>query len=61
MYMPVIEDERCTRCRACAHICPKGVFDEDEDDLRVNDPVYCTGCESCTAVCPIAAIKVEEL
>lgn len=61
MYMPIIKDEDCTRCRACANICPKDVFDADEEELSVSNPVYCTGCESCTAVCPMAAIEVEEL
>jgi len=61
MYLPVKKDEKCTCCRACARICPKNVFEEDDEELRVCNPLRCTGCESCSAVCPVEAIKVEEI
>jgi NAD-dependent dihydropyrimidine dehydrogenase PreA subunit len=60
MYRPVIREDKCTNCRACERICPKGVFDPDEADVSVGNPIRCTGCESCTAVCPMNAITVEE-
>ena len=60
MFMPVIDEKECTRCRKCANICPKAVFDVTKKELEVSNPAYCTGCESCTAVCPEAALKIEE-
>lgn len=61
MFMPVINEKDCSRCRECAKICPKAVFDSDEEQVTVSNPKYCTGCESCTAVCPNAALKIEEM
>ncbi|MDQ7782507.1 MAG: 4Fe-4S binding protein [Desulfomonilaceae bacterium] len=59
--MPVIKEEDCTRCRACANICPKAVFDAKNGEVTVCSPAYCTGCESCTAVCPKAAVTLKQL
>ncbi len=61
MFIPVIKDDKCTNCKACARICPKLVFEDEEPEVCVSDPSHCTGCESCTAVCPHNAIKVEEV
>lgn len=62
MYIPVIRDDECTNCRACARICPKQVFTgERDEDVSVSNPMACTGCESCTAVCPAKAITVKEV
>jgi|GEM_PF-1157196 len=63
MFYPVIKEDECTNCRACARICPKNCFDDADDKpcARVSDPLLCTGCESCEAVCPMKAIKVREI
>jgi NAD-dependent dihydropyrimidine dehydrogenase PreA subunit len=61
MYLPVIEEDKCTNCQACARICPKLVFEPKDDKPGVANPIYCTGCESCSAVCPMQALKVEEI
>jgi MinD superfamily P-loop ATPase len=61
MYMPVIKDEKCSKCRRCINICPKDVFECREANVCIVNPIYCTGCDSCTAVCDEGAITVEEL
>jgi len=61
MFLPVIKDDECTNCLECAKICPKNVFDREQDEVTVSDPSLCTGCESCSAVCPQKAIRVEEI
>jgi Pyruvate/2-oxoacid:ferredoxin oxidoreductase delta subunit len=61
VYLPVIDEKKCNRCRACVKICPKEVFGRDEPEVNVWNPAYCTGCESCTVVCPEDAIKVEQM
>ena len=61
MFMPVIERDKCDNCRACAHICPKLVFEPDSEEVSVSNPVHCTGCESCSAVCKEDAITVKEI
>ncbi len=60
MFQPLIKDDKCTRCRECANICPKDVLEAENGDIRVADPRFCTGCEACEAVCPEHAIQVEE-
>lgn len=61
MFLPVVDEKECTNCRACERICPKNVFDSDEETLCVANACYCTGCESCSAVCPKNALRVEEV
>ncbi len=61
MFIPVIKDDKCTKCQACARICPKLVFMDKDSEVCVYDPTHCTGCESCTAVCPHDAIKIQEV
>jgi NAD-dependent dihydropyrimidine dehydrogenase PreA subunit len=60
MFRPTIEEDRCTKCRECEKICPKKVFESDDSEVKVYDPIKCTGCESCVVVCPMKALKVEE-
>lgn len=61
MFIPKIIQDKCSRCRECAKICPKLVFATQDDDVTVEDPSQCTGCEACCAVCPNEAILVEDM
>lgn len=61
MYFPIIREEDCTKCLACARICPKLVLQENDREVSVAEPSRCTGCKSCSAVCPLNAIQVEEI
>jgi Pyruvate/2-oxoacid:ferredoxin oxidoreductase delta subunit len=61
MFLPVIEEQKCTNCKKCARICPKLVLESRDKDVAVSMPTFCTGCESCSAVCPHKAIQVREI
>jgi indolepyruvate ferredoxin oxidoreductase, alpha subunit len=61
MFIPVIDDDKCDNCKACAKICPKIVFESDDESVQVANPIFCTGCESCSAVCPKNALKIQDM
>lgn len=53
-----IDPESCTRCGACAALCPFGALDPREPALL--DRTRCWGCGICRRACPAAAIRLEE-
>lgn len=71
--VPVIDEEKCTACGACARICPKGLFKIQEKEsiavscsskdmgkrVRSYCENGCIGCRICEKVCESGAIKVE--
>jgi len=53
--IPEIDEERCTRCRACTDICQFkaiGIFGE----VVMTFPEMCHGCSACWVICPENAI-----
>ena len=49
--IPEIDDEKCTRCRACTDICQFkaiGIFGE----VVMTFPEMCHGCGACWTICP---------
>jgi pyruvate ferredoxin oxidoreductase delta subunit len=60
---PVVDEEKCTACKTCEHLCPDGcivvVKKEDGEKVAVPDYDYCKGCGVCFTVCPADAIKME--
>ena len=63
--MPVIHCRQEIPCDPCVHLCPKGFFYIEKDDIRTI-PVYkgdshlCIGCERCVAGCPGLAITMVD-
>ncbi|MCS7281775.1 MAG: 4Fe-4S binding protein [Anaerolineae bacterium] len=45
----------CTRCGACARVCPTGTIHPDRD--FASDPAECTMCLECLEACPYDAIR----
>lgn len=60
MYFPNIDRSKCTKCFFCVNICPKDVFEIENDEVQVANPAQCNGCEACVAECPDDAIVVRE-
>ena len=59
---PVVDEEKCTACRACEHLCPDAcivVVEKGDKKFAVPDYDYCKGCGVCFSVCPVDAIKME--
>ena len=55
--IPEIDDEKCTRCRACTDICQYkaiGIFGE----VVMTFPEMCHGCGACWTICPEKAISL---
>ena len=56
LAVPEIDEERCTRCRACTDICQFkaiGIFGE----VVMTFPEMCHGCGACWTICPEGAIS----
>lgn len=61
MYMPKIDEAKCTGCGECLDVCPTDVFEARENEIFVADPGDCVGCESCVGACPEEAVTLEEI
>lgn len=49
-----LDADRCTKCKACHHVCPMGVhFNETPSDTE------CISCLACSKACPYHAIYLE--
>lgn len=59
---PVIDQEKCTKCKTCWIFCPDAAIQIDEQNNMKVNLKYCKGCGICASVCPVGAIKrVPEL
>lgn len=56
MDIPVVDEERCTRCRACADLCQFKAITLLGEHLLVF-PEMCHGCGGCLLVCPEKALS----
>ena len=57
-WYPVLDYDRCKRCRQCLEFCLFGVYSvTDAGDVLVTVPDACKpGCPACARVCPAGAI-----
>jgi len=54
---PVIYEQKCTGCQACAKACPVNAISM-QNNKAVISGLKCIGCATCIAVCPSSAIDV---
>jgi len=65
--MPVFHCSQEIPCNPCTSVCPQGMIQIDENDIR-QIPVWigtqldkkCTGCEKCVTICPGLAITLVD-
>lgn len=57
-WFPVIDRDRCRRCRQCLNFCLFGVYEDDgAGGVQVRNPRQCKPyCPACARICPHAAI-----
>ncbi len=58
--VPVIDEDRCEACHACARICPDGAlqFDTVQRSYRIS-PGACSACGLCESVCEVGAVALQ--
>ena len=55
---PVIDDEKCTRCRTCDMSCPDSCWAHNEkEDRMIWNWKFCKGCQICINECPTGALS----
>jgi len=59
-YIPVIDFERCFRCRACVNACIYGALTFAEKEQAVlTDEDRCWSCGLCVGICPAGAVELR--
>ena len=56
----IIDHDKCMNCGSCVNVCPVAVFEQDEEGVKVANPVDCIGCRACVGSCPVDAITVKD-
>ena len=56
LEVPVVDLDRCTRCRACSDLCQYKAITV-MGDVVMTFPEMCHGCGGCLAVCPEGAVS----
>ncbi|MHC4140025.1 MAG: 2-oxoacid:acceptor oxidoreductase family protein [Planctomycetota bacterium] len=59
LFKPVIDYDRCSRCRACFVHCPHSCISLDESGYPQIDYENCKGCFTCMDECPKKVITKE--
>jgi len=54
-----LDKEKCTGCRMCATVCPRGVWAFEERKAVVRDRDACIECGACARNCADSAISVQ--
>jgi nitroreductase/NAD-dependent dihydropyrimidine dehydrogenase PreA subunit len=58
-----VEKDTCTKCGACAAVCPGGIIDFPKDEfphLIPKGEAFCIRCGHCVAVCPTQSVMHRE-
>ena len=58
VFMPLVDEARCTGCKICWFYCPEGAIMMANGKAKINYD-YCKGCGICANECPFKAIKME--
>lgn len=58
VFMPVVDEQRCTGCKICWFYCPEGAIKMVDNKAKINYD-YCKGCGICENECPFKAIEMK--
>jgi len=50
---------KCNNCRICLMVCPKGVFDIVEKNIRIKNRLECFACNACVTQCAENALILK--
>lgn len=53
------EINKCNNCRMCLMVCPKGVFDIIEKNIRIKNRLECFACNACVTQCAENALILK--
>ncbi|MEM3205278.1 MAG: 4Fe-4S binding protein [Candidatus Micrarchaeaceae archaeon] len=57
---PIVDYDKCTRCKICIIFCPENTIDQRADTAPDIDYNYCKGCGVCANLCPVKAIVMVD-
>lgn len=57
-YTVMIDENKCTLCRACSSFCSQKVFSLTDSFLQIENE-KCVNCTDCTDICPEHAIQIK--
>ncbi len=57
-FMPVVDNEKCTKCGLCVIYCPEACVEMTDAGIKF-DMDYCKGCGICENECNVDAIVME--
>jgi formate hydrogenlyase subunit 6/NADH:ubiquinone oxidoreductase subunit I len=60
-WMPRINHNLCTGCKACVETCPTSALAQVYNKAVLANPERCTYCLACEDVCPVQAIELPFL
>ncbi|MBN1288118.1 MAG: 4Fe-4S binding protein [Actinobacteria bacterium] len=49
----------CNLCGICLVVCPQGVFERVDSEIRLSNPDACMECGACALNCPRGALSVD--
>ncbi len=56
--VPTRDDEECSMCLECAHLCPTGAMEAESGEA---DQEKCIACLACVANCPENVLKINDM
>lgn len=54
-----LDREKCTGCGICLQVCPRAVFEMNDQKAFIKDKDACMECGACAKNCPSNAISVN--
>lgn len=60
-WMPRINQNLCTGCKACVETCPTSALAQVKGKAVLAHPESCTYCLACEDLCPVQAIELPFL